>query len=131
MAITAEMVLEYQIAKATLEQAKERFDKVENELCQEMLTTQTKSDLIDVRGDLTKVTVVQGETVRIDEQGLRGFLGGRQFNKVCTKKVDRRLLEAAVMDPMFPCSPEELSAFVSITTNKPFVRVTKDTGDPE
>jgi hypothetical protein len=121
MAITAEMVLEYQIAKATLEQAKERFDKVENELCQEMLTTQTKSDLIDVRG----------ETVRIDEQGLRGFLGGRQFNKVCTKKVDRRLLEAAVMDPMFPCSPEELSAFVSITTNKPFVRVTKDTGDPE
>ena len=103
MAINEGLVYEYQIAKAALEVAKERFDKVENELCQEMLVSQTKSDLVCVRGDDYKVTVVAGETVRIDEKGLRDFLGGRNFNKVCTKKVDRRLLEAAISDPLFPC----------------------------
>jgi len=131
MAIAEDLVLEYQVAKAAWEIAKERFDKVENELCQEMLVSKTKSDLVCVRGEDWKVTVVQGETVRIDEDGLRKFIGARQFNKVCIKKVDRKALEKAIVNPSFPLTPEELSAFVSITVNKAYVRITKDTGEPE
>jgi hypothetical protein len=131
MAINEELVFEYQVAKAALEVAKERFDKVENELCQEMLVSQTKSDLVCVRGDDYKVTVVAGETVRVDEKGLEKYLGKRVFKRLCTYKVDKKLLEAAIKDPAMPLSPESLSAFISITPNKPYVRVTKDTGDPE
>lgn len=131
MAITEEMVADYQIAKAMLAAAKERFDKVENALCQEMLTTQTKSDLVCVKGLDYKVTVVAGETVRVDEKGLEKFLGKRVFKKLCTYKVDRNALEKAVASPDFALSPEELAAFVSITANKPYVRVSPYVEDGE
>ena len=40
-----ELVAEWQIADATLKAAKERFDKVTNELAQHMLVNEIKSDL--------------------------------------------------------------------------------------
>jgi preprotein translocase subunit SecD len=129
MAINETLVLEWQVADAALKVAKERFDKVTNELAQEMLVQEIKSDLVCVRGDDYKVTVVQGETMRIDDEGLRKAMGAVKFRKIVKSKVDRKLLEKAIKDGVLDIS--NVSAFVSIAPNKPFVKVTPagDTDD--
>lgn len=122
MGITEEMVAEYEVAKATLEAAKERFVKVENALCQEMLVSKTKTDLIVVRGQKKQVTVVAGETLTIDSAGLKEYLGAVKFRKVCKPpKADGKLLEKAIKDGLIPA--EDAAQYVKITSNKPYIRV--------
>lgn len=123
MAISEELVAEYQVAKATLAAAKERFDKVENELVQDMLVQEIKSDLVCVRGKDYKVTVVAGESVRVDEIGLEKYLGKRNFKRLCSYRVDKKLLEAALTDPSIPLSAETAAKFITIVPNKPYVKV--------
>jgi len=127
MAINEELVLEWQVADATFKAAKERFDKVTNELAQEMLVQEIKSDLVCVRGDDYKVTVVQGETTRVDDDGLKKAMGAVKFRRVTKTKVDTKLLEKAVKDGLVDI--DTVAAFVSITPNKPFVKVTRVVGD--
>jgi hypothetical protein len=122
MAINETLVLEWQVADAALKIAKERFDKVTNELAQDMLVQEIKSDLVCVRGSDYKVTVVAGETMRIDDEGLRKAMGAVKFRKIVKTKVDRGLLEKAIKDGLIDIS--NAAAFVSITPNKPFVKVT-------
>jgi len=129
MGINAELVSEYQIAKSALEIAKERFAKIENALCQDMLTSQIKTDVVTVGDRDWKVTVVQNETVSIDAKGLEEFLGKRNFKKLCTYKIDQKGVEHGIKAPDIPLTAESASAFVTINPSKPYVRISKYTGE--
>lgn len=128
MAINESLVGQYNVAKATLAAAQEAFDKVENALCQEMLVTETKTDLVNVNDTTWQVTVVAGETTKIDEKGLKTLMGAVKFRKICKPaKVDSKLLELAVKNGAL--SVETVSKYVSYSPNKPFLRVTKVADD--
>jgi len=129
MGINADLVSEYQIAKNSYNIAKERFAKVENELCQEMLTNQVKSDVVAIGGRDWKVTVVQGETVSIDAAGLEEYLGKRNFKKLCTYKIDQKGVERGIKAPDIPLSAETAAPFVTINQSKPYMKVSKYSGE--
>lgn len=122
-----ELVAEWQIADATLKAAKERFDKVQNELAQHMLVNEIKSDLVCVRGEDWKVTVVAAESTSVDADGLRQAMGAVAFRKVCKQRVDNKLLEKAIADGVVPA--EVVAQHVTIKPNTPYVRVTRVTGE--
>jgi hypothetical protein len=124
-----EMVAEWQIADATNKAAKERFDKITNELAQYMLLNEIKSDLVCVRGDDYKVTVVAAETVRVDEEGLRKAIGAVAYRRICKQKVDNKLLDAAVRDGVL--SLDTVAEHVTIKKNTPHVRVTRSLGEDQ
>lgn len=124
-----EMVLEWQIADAALKIAKENFDKKTNDLASYMLVEGIKSDLVNVRGTDYKVTVVQTERVKVDEDSLVKSIGRRLYNKVTTRKVDTKLLECAIRDGWIDQDTIANSMVVSKST--PYMRVTKYTGEPE
>jgi hypothetical protein len=122
-----ELVAEWQIADATLKAAKERFDKVTNELAQHMLVNEIKSDLVCVRGEDYKVTVVAAESTSVDSEGLKKAMGAVAYRKVCKSRVDTKLLETAIRDGVV--SAETVASYVTIKNNTPYVRVTTVTGD--
>lgn len=124
------MLAEYNEAKRQKAEAEERFDKIENELAQAMLVEQIKSDLVDVSGDVYKVTVIAKETPRIDEAGLREFMGAVKYRKVCKPpRADVKLIEAAIRSDVL--SAETAARFVTYTTGKPYLRVTPYTEGEE
>jgi hypothetical protein len=120
--LNEELVLEWQIADATLKTAQERFDTITADLAKAMIDAEIKSDLVCVRGQDTKVTVVQGETLSIDETALCTAIGKRAFNKVCTQKVSRELLEKAVVDGRI--SEQTVAGVITIKPRKAYVKVT-------
>jgi hypothetical protein len=127
--LNEEMVLEWQIADATLKAAQERFDKITADLATAMIDAQIKSDLVCVRGQDTKVTVVQGETLTISDSILIAAIGKRAYNKVCTQKVDRKLLENAIDKGQI--DPLSVAAAITLKPKKAFVRVTPVEADHE
>lgn len=124
-----EMVAEWQIAKATVETAQERFDHLTNEITAYMITEGVKSDLVRVRDKEWKVTVVQTERVKVDDDHLIKMIGKRLYNKVSIRKVDKKLLDDAIKEGAI--DPAMISNSVVISTSKPFMRVTEYTGEPE
>lgn len=114
-----------QAAQEALIKAQDEFDDADRAVTAFMKSEQMKTSDVTVSGKDFKVTLIERETMRIDEKGLKDYIGARAFNKVCVKKVDRKLLETAVTDPSFPLNVEGLSKFVTITTSKPFLRITE------
>jgi transcriptional antiterminator Rof (Rho-off) len=124
-----DMVAEWQVAKATLEAAKERYDKITNDIAQQMLVEGVKSDLVHVHGTDYKVTVVQSETLKVDEDSLVKALGKRMYNKVSVRKVDKKMLELAIKDGEI--SPQAVANSMVISKSTPYIRVSQSTGEPE
>lgn len=124
-----DMVAEWQIAKATLDAAKERFDKITNDIAQHMLVEGVKTDLVHVHGSDYKVTVVQSETLKVDEDSLIKALGKRMYNKISTRKVDKKMLDLAIRDGEI--DPQAVAGSMIISKSTPYIRVSQSTGEPE
>ena len=115
-----ELMSDRQQRLAELQEAQDLFDEADRAVQEYMLANRLKTT--DANG--FKVTIVERETMKIDEQALLSYIGKRYYNKVCTQKIDRKLLEQAVAKPDFPLDMKGLSQFVIITKSKPFLRVT-------
>jgi len=124
-----ELVAEWQIADAALKIAKENFDKKTNDLASHMLLEGIKSDLVNVHDKDYKVTVVESERLKIDEDHLIKAIGKRIYNKVSVRKVDKKLLETAIKNGEI--NPAAISGSVVISKSTPYLRVTPHTGEPE
>lgn len=124
-----ELVAEWQIADAALKIAKENFDKKTNDLASYMLVEGIKSDLVNVHGAEYKVTVVQTERVKVDEDSLVKSIGKRLYNKVSTRKVDTKLLDSAIRDGWI--DSEAIANSMVVSKSTPYMRVSKYTGEPE
>jgi hypothetical protein len=120
-----------QACLAVLQEAQDAFEEADRAVSDHMQANHIKTADVDVVGQDFKVTLVERETMKINERELLAFIGKRNFNKVCVQKVDRKLLEMAVAKPDFPLSVTSLSKFVSISKSKPFLRVTEHEEDTD
>ena len=127
--IMDEKIAEWQQAKEEAAAAKERLDKITNEIASEMLLNETKSYVVLVDGHLQKVTVVQSETVKFDEDSLYKAMGKRQFDKIADLKLNKKKLEAAIRDGIV--DPELVSRNAIISKSTPYIRVSDYTGDED
>lgn len=65
-------------------------------------------------GETYRVTLVSGETTKIDEAALRERIGARAFNKLTDRKLSLRKVEQAVVDEVLP-----LEVLVAVSEIKP------------
>jgi BMFP domain-containing protein YqiC len=119
---------DYLLAKAHLEHAKAYLEKVTAEISSDMLERSVKSELAATAGGAQyTVTVVQRETLKVDEVMLLQTLGKRQFAKISDLKLNAKKLEAAVKDGVI--SAELVSSNSVISRSSPYLRVTDYSGE--
>lgn len=89
-------------------------------------------DMLEARDEKThisaldggrQVTVVAGETVSYDFEGMAKVLSPAQAELVTVRKVDRHKLERAVLDGIVP--PEVVADFAEVKPRKPFLRISE------
>jgi len=114
---------DWQQAKSDADSAKERLDEITRSLAENMIDAGIKSDIEQVDGVDYKVTVVQKETMKFDENTLLKSLGKRAFSKVSNLKLDNKKLEAAIRDGSI--DPELISRNTVISKSNPYLRVTE------
>lgn len=121
-------IMQWQQAKEEAEAAKERLEKITSEIANEMLINEIKSDFVVINDSEYKVTVVQSETLKFDEQALYDALGKRGFSKIADLKLNKKKLEVAVRDGHV--DPELVSRSTVIAKSSPYIRVSEHT-DPD
>jgi hypothetical protein len=119
---------DYFQAKALYDMAKDHLDRVIEEIATDMVQRSVKSELCE-RDDGSKhtVTVVQRETLKVDEVTLLSVLGKRQFAKISDQKLNTKKLEAAVRDGVI--SAELVSDNSVVSRSNPYLRVTDYSGE--
>lgn len=117
-----DLVEEYTAARKIAQEAKARFDEIEARLCKGMIEAQIKSDRVPVFGVDHRVTLVAGETMIIDEEGLRKHVGAVAYRKLCKKpKASAELIEKALKDGRVDLGA--IASYVAFKPNKPYLRV--------
>jgi hypothetical protein len=107
-------------AKKAADHAKRELEAAEAELIESLRAAGDKSTSLTEGDKVQRATVVQTETTKIDEEGLRKALGVKLWNKVTVKKVDKAKLTAIIADGEI--SPELASGFLTVQKNKPYIR---------
>jgi len=119
---------DYFQAKALYDMAKAHLDGVVDEITKDMIQRTVKSELCERDdGSMYTVTVVQRETLKVDEVTLLQTLGKRQFAKVSDLKLNTKKLEAAVRDGVI--SAELVSDNSVVSRSSPYLRVTDYSGE--
>jgi hypothetical protein len=110
-------LLDYQLAKNGLDRAKEEFSFHEERLLK----------LMDGQHSATvskyKVTKVQRETVRIDEDKLKKILGAPTYNKTLKKVFDKTKLESLVS--LGEVSVDQVASASDVVPSKAYLRITE------
>ena len=107
-------------AKKAADHAKRELDAAEQELIESLRAAGDKSTSLTEGDKVQRATVVQTETTKIDEEGLRKALGVKLWNKVTVRKVDKAKLTTIIADG--EVSPELASGFLTVQKNKPYIR---------
>jgi hypothetical protein len=119
---------DYFQAKRLHDMAKAHLELVVEEIANDMTARSIKSELCDADdGSKHTVTLVQRETLKVDEVKLLQTLGKRQFAKVADLKLNTKKLEAAVRDGVI--SAETVSEHAVVTRSSPYLRVTDYSGE--
>lgn len=88
-----------------------------------LVKEQRKTAEVQDGGKEYRVTYVQGETTKIDEQGLRKALGAANYRKYTKETLDRKKLEEGMdkgeVDPIV------VGQHVQVVPSKPFLRFTE------
>lgn len=74
-------------------------------------------------GETYKVTLVSGETTKVDEDALRERIGARAYNKLTDRKLNLKKVEKAVVDGALPL--EVLSAVSEVKPRASYPRLTR------
>jgi len=107
-------------AKKAADHAKRELEAAEEELIDALRTAGDKSTSLTEGDKVQRATVVQTETTKIDEDGLRKAVGVKLWNKITVKKVDKAKLTTTIADGEI--SPELASGFLTVQKNKPYIR---------
>lgn len=118
---------DWQDAKEDVDISKARLDEITLALSQQMLEEGLKSEIQTVKGVEYRVTVVQRETMKFDEDSLYQAMGKRAFSKISNLKLDSKKLEAAIKDGAI--SAELVSRNTVISKSNPFIRVSLYVGE--
>lgn len=116
-------IAQWQEAKKAYEAAKQNLDSITSEIAEEMISREIKSDTVVVNNVEYKVTVVQTESVKFDENSLFESMGKRAFDKIADLKLNKKKLEAAIRDGRVDAELISRNAIISKST--PYIRVTE------
>ena len=110
-------------AKKAADHAKRELELAEEELIESLRAAGDKSTSLTEGDKVQRATVVQTESTKIDEDGLRKAVGVKLWNKITVKKVDKAKLTETIADGEI--SPELASGFLTVQKNKPYIRYTE------
>lgn len=115
---------EYQQAQGALLEAQDELDKIKNRLIGAVEATGVQSvGLVNDEDEVFKVTVVSGETTKIDEFLLRAAIGGRAYNSLTVRKLDMKKVEKAIADGTL--SVEVLADVAEVKSRAKFLKITR------
>jgi hypothetical protein len=124
-----ELAEQWRQAEEELKTAKQRFDDLTNEIAQMMIVSGVKSELAYIEDREYKITVVERETLKFDEDSLLKAIGKRAFSKISNMRVDRKKLEQAVRSGEI--STELIAANTVVSRSAPYLRVSEYKEEPE
>ena len=125
----SELTARIVIAKSALESLQQSISEMETELKGILEESQTKSTTLNTAAGRYQVTYVQSERVTVDEVGLRKSLGGKIFDSLTDKKLNRKKLEAALDNG--DVDVERVSPYVSSQSGSAYIRYTLKKEDDE
>lgn len=111
--------------KVRVAELQEALDKQTQLITQMFVSSGRKSRKV---GNYT-FTLVQAERTKINEAGLKKALGARNFNKLTVAKLDQMKLRAAIDNGEI--DPIVVGQYSEVVLNKPSIRMTEGTNEPE
>lgn len=119
-----ELVQAYVEADATAQEAADELAKRKEALLTAILLRDEGSLYgYTLENEILKVTAVTPERAKTDEAALRLLIGGRAFNKLTVRRLDKAKVEKAILDG--DLSIEAYAAVTEIKATKPYVLISR------
>lgn len=108
--------------RALMDTLKGEVDALQESVVRDMKKGRKRQIIVTDGGKKTTCTLVEGESVRMDEDALAKKIGATTFNKLTKRVLDSSKLEEAVKTGTV--DPVDIAAVSTITARKPFVKLT-------
>lgn len=109
--------------RATISALQEDVKGHQERVVEALQNTKTKSHKVEINGQAWGVTLVEGTSVVLDEGKLKKRIGAALWNKITTRSLDKKKLEAFIASGEIKST--DVAACSDLIPKTPFTKITK------